>query len=537
VDVNRRWWISAALLCAGAITAAGQVYYLPRPEAKIEFDRGKAALKIGNTTAAIDFFRKAVGYDPYWMEACSALAKSAKDTLQRMAPEYRAGFTVLQSMRTFYLARAAAEPDNAICQWALGEFDDSPTRESAERYYRAAIAINPKFVEAYQSLAATLAYRGDLDGERECLNIVCQLSPGDMDASANYARRVMESNPVLGRKLTQELLVRWHIAAGADLLARLAAFDSSLESRIVTLEQLKAWYPVTDSDITEWHMKFLFDAYNRTDPLKALALAQEMELIMSPRSEAGRDWRALVAYQQSMVLARSLMDRKSYAEAATVLKKMEPLPVIAPDPQVALCAQALDLSGKTDQAYQMVVRALAEQPSDGLLPILADLGRKRNRSAAQVDADLWAAIVRGAPKFSDFELTSYGDSKKVKLSDFRGRVVLLDFWNSASATAREDLPHLKKMLDKYETKGLTILTINTAAMEPIGPVLMNRYRFVALRAPDVVWARREFSISTNPSYFLLNRQGRLLYRPQFGSFDAQRAFELEVETLLAHEGK
>jgi peroxiredoxin len=528
-------WCIAVLFCQ-ALWAAGQFQYIPNPAAGVEFSRGEAALKIGNIAMAIESYRKAVILDPDWPDSVSALIGAVKTALRNKPLELRTGSPVFRSMRELYLARAAAAPNNALYQWAVAAFDDSPLQEMAERYYRSAIAIEPKFIKAYEGLAATLSFRGDLEGERECLNKLRELQPGNMDALALHAQRVLEADPALARKLTSELLKSWHHPAGADLLSRFAAFDGNLDSRIATLEQLKAWYPASENDTTEWHMRFLFDAYNRTEPFKALALAQEMIAVLSPRSEAGRDWLAMSQYQQSLTLARSLMERKSYQEAAQELKMAPPF-MISATPQAIMQAQALELAGKSDQAYQIAIDFMARRPSDELAPILARCAEKRKRTGAQVEADLWAARIRRARKMPDFELPSYGGNAMTKLSQFRGRVVLLDFWHPGSITARDDLPHIKRMYDKYEARGLTVITINTEPVMYVAAVLMKRYPFVALRASSSGWASKEFGINTAPYYLLLDRDGRALYTPQFGSFDAQRSFELAVEALLAHKGK
>jgi thiol-disulfide isomerase/thioredoxin len=207
--------------------------------------------------------------------------------------------------------------------------------------------------------------------------------------------------------------------------------------------------------------------------------------------------------------------------------------LVSRDPQTLLEAQALDLAGKPDRSYKVLVNAMAEQPSDALRKALAGYGSKIKKSPAQIEADIRAAMVSRSGKIKDFALNTFRDAKKVKLSDYRGRVVLLDFWHQGSVTARDDFPYLQKMLEKYEPKGLTVVTVNIQPTEPIAAVLMSRYRFVSLQAPDNYWFGNTYRIGDLPAYLLLDRQGRVLFRPQFGSYDSQQAFELEVEILLA----
>ncbi len=67
------------------------------------------------------------------------------------------------------------------------------------------------------------------------------------------------------------------------------------------------------------------------------------------------------------------------------------------------------------------------------------------------------ATVIGVPA-PDFTLNDV-NGKPVKLSDFRGQYVLLDFWGSWCHTCRMDNPYLVKAYEKYKDKGFTIIGI------------------------------------------------------------------------------
>lgn len=67
------------------------------------------------------------------------------------------------------------------------------------------------------------------------------------------------------------------------------------------------------------------------------------------------------------------------------------------------------------------------------------------------------------PKIGDMapeiiQVTPSGDT--VKLSDFKGKYVLLDFWSSACAPCRMEFKWLRKTNDKFSPKGLVILGVS-----------------------------------------------------------------------------
>jgi peroxiredoxin len=63
------------------------------------------------------------------------------------------------------------------------------------------------------------------------------------------------------------------------------------------------------------------------------------------------------------------------------------------------------------------------------------------------------------PMAPDFSLQDISD-QKVSLSDFRGKVVLVDFWATWCPPCRMSIPELVKLQDKYRAEGLEILGIS-----------------------------------------------------------------------------
>jgi thiol-disulfide isomerase/thioredoxin len=491
-------------------------------------------------TAALRAFNQAVTLDQDFVDACAQLAETAK---AMMGPSLSfsavtLASTIMQSTRALYALQASLFPNKAIYQWALGQFDVSQTQEDAERYYRKAVALDAGFTKAILSLASTLAYRGDLAGAQECLRKANETKPKDLDVLAAYAKYVGDSNPELRRKLTDQLLeLSPTHAAGAELLSRIAVDEPILVARIATLERLKILYPPNEVETTEWYMRFLFDAYNRTDPIMALALAQEMFKI-TPAGDAQKDWDDFMHYAGAMLQARTLVDRKSYADAAKLLNNAKPPYLVSPDPQAMLQAKAADLAGNPAGAYQIVARTLALQPSDALPAALAQYAGKLKKTPAQVEQDIWNIRRKNSDSFQEFTLTAYRDAKKVKLSEYRGRVVLLNFWHQDSADCRDEFPQLQKMLDKYGTQGLTVITINVQPkQDAIALVFTAHYGFVSLRVPDADWANRQYGIDASPTNVLIDRQGRAVFWPAFWGYDPRHEFELELQALLARGPK
>jgi thiol-disulfide isomerase/thioredoxin len=82
--------------------------------------------------------------------------------------------------------------------------------------------------------------------------------------------------------------------------------------------------------------------------------------------------------------------------------------------------------------------------------------------AALVDADNGAAAVcpANAKKANlDFTVTDM-NGQSVKLSAFKGKVILLDFWATWCPPCKAEIPGLIELHDQYKSKGLVVLGIS-----------------------------------------------------------------------------
>jgi peroxiredoxin len=69
------------------------------------------------------------------------------------------------------------------------------------------------------------------------------------------------------------------------------------------------------------------------------------------------------------------------------------------------------------------------------------------------------AAVRAGQRAEDFELRDLG-GKAVRLSQLRGKVVLLDFWASWCEPCKKELPLLSELAGKLREHGIEVVTVN-----------------------------------------------------------------------------
>jgi thiol-disulfide isomerase/thioredoxin len=133
----------------------------------------------------------------------------------------------------------------------------------------------------------------------------------------------------------------------------------------------------------------------------------------------------------------------------------------------------------------------------------------------------------------DFAATSI-DGRVVRLSEYLGQVVLLDFWATWCPPCRAALPHLVEMQNAYRADGFVILGMNMDKdpQEVASFLERNTVNYPILPVEDDV--RRAYGgISTIPTAMLVDRQGRI--RQTFLGYDRRIAQDMEkaIRALLS----
>ncbi|HSP21696.1 MAG TPA: redoxin domain-containing protein [Planococcus sp. (in: firmicutes)] len=64
----------------------------------------------------------------------------------------------------------------------------------------------------------------------------------------------------------------------------------------------------------------------------------------------------------------------------------------------------------------------------------------------------------------DFELTSL-DGEAVRLSDYRGKKVILNFWATWCPPCKAEMPHMQKFYEANKDKGIEVLAVNLTSID------------------------------------------------------------------------
>jgi peroxiredoxin len=124
------------------------------------------------------------------------------------------------------------------------------------------------------------------------------------------------------------------------------------------------------------------------------------------------------------------------------------------------------------------------------------------------------------------------DGKLVKFSDFRGHVLILDFWATWCMPCRIEIPHFVELQNQYGDKGLRVIGVSLDAQ---GPEFVKKFaKRLDVNYPIVMGneevAEAYGGIDAIPTTFVIDRQGRIVSRHM--GCDDKAAFEKEIQSLL-----
>lgn len=111
----------------------------------------------------------------------------------------------------------------------------------------------------------------------------------------------------------------------------------------------------------------------------------------------------------------------------------------------------------------------------------------------------------------DFQVASLTNSSTSHLSDYKGKVVLIDFWATWCGPCVESLPHNEALHKELASKGLQVMAISN---EDAGTVrtFMSEQKYTMPTFIDVGGsACEQLHVSAYPTLMIVDRSGKLAY--------------------------
>jgi TolA-binding protein/peroxiredoxin len=224
----------------------------------------------------------------------------------------------------------------------------------------------------------------------------------------------------------------------------------------------------------------------------------------SPMVPVARYRRMLAEYAAAMQDAKSNNDTLQKVHAAW-LKDLEtflddfPKAEDAPEASHQL-AVALEFGGKLDKAKKWYQRIVSDH-GDSTAAVKAAGALQR------IELDDKTLVLSGA---------ALAGGGTIDIKQFRGKVVLVQFWDTTSKLCADDLPQIKALHDEYRSRGFEVIGVNLDPVkEVVGPYLeKNKLKWPQIYEPGGLESApaRSFGIILLPTMFLVDAEGKVTNR-------------------------
>ncbi|MEJ7734829.1 MAG: TlpA disulfide reductase family protein, partial [Polyangiaceae bacterium] len=136
----------------------------------------------------------------------------------------------------------------------------------------------------------------------------------------------------------------------------------------------------------------------------------------------------------------------------------------------------------------------------------------------------------------DFTLPAL-DGKSVRLSEHKGKVVLIDFWSTTCDPCMVEMPHLVELYKKHKDKGFVVLAISLDGPESraqVSSVVHDKNMVFPVLLDEETTVVGKFNPKKEmPFAVLVDREGSIVHKRGGYTVGDEKKLVEEVERVLA----
>lgn len=116
-------------------------------------------------------------------------------------------------------------------------------------------------------------------------------------------------------------------------------------------------------------------------------------------------------------------------------------------------------------------------------------------------------------RLPDHEFKLHG-GESVQMSDFRGQVLLVNFWATWCGPCRREIPELVRLKEEYGSKGFEILgiSVDEEGFEIVNPFLNDYDINYPIVIDDYTYGNKLGGVYMIPTTYLIDREGNIIFR-------------------------
>ncbi len=138
---------------------------------------------------------------------------------------------------------------------------------------------------------------------------------------------------------------------------------------------------------------------------------------------------------------------------------------------------------------------------------------------------------KSAPQF----VTTTLDGKLVSLTNYKGKVLIVNFWATWCGNCKLEMPWLAQLRDKYTSQGFEVLGILTDDASPVKIASLERKYGVhyPILSCNHATAQAYGGLSDLPESFFIDREGKIV-KVMEGA-DSEQEIEFNIRKALRQE--
>jgi thiol-disulfide isomerase/thioredoxin len=126
-----------------------------------------------------------------------------------------------------------------------------------------------------------------------------------------------------------------------------------------------------------------------------------------------------------------------------------------------------------------------------------------------------------------------GVDRNIRLSDYRGKIVYLDFWASWCVPCRQSFPWMEQMHQKYRSQGLEVIAINLDKERKLAETFIQHYSNSFTIGYDIEGVvPLAYEVRGMPSSFVIDQDGVIVSSHIGFNGHKQKEYEADILRLL-----
>ena len=192
------------------------------------------------------------------------------------------------------------------------------------------------------------------------------------------------------------------------------------------------------------------------------------------------------------------------------------------DKRTFLPTEVLETNDKNDETVRSTFAEITEKP---VVPKPLSWYFSSYKDEYQLEKKEKLTLIEVGKTSPDFKLAGFGSAAQASLAQYKGKLVLLEFWITHCGFCIAAVPKLNDISQRFGEKGLQVISINMH--DPAETIeffkTKNKPEYMILTGGDSI--AKAFGVEGYPAIVLVDKNGKVVY-------SASGLFEEELESAI-----